>query len=343
MGHPLRIIFLAADPIALPSLRFLHQPPDDLPVKLVGLVSQPDRPTGRGRKTKPNPAAAWAEEQGLSCWKPEKPDDDLVATLAAEKPDLLLVMAYGHLLKKNIRELAPRGIWNLHASLLPAYRGASPAVGAIAGGETESGVTFMEVVRQMDAGDIVAQEKVPVTETDSGADLEEKIGQASPGLLAQVLPLFCRGEEIPRIFQNDAEASYTRKLRKDDGYLDFHGSAQALARRINALNPWPGAFLEVGESKLKIGRASAGSGKSDEETFGPGRLLPDPSGKLVRIACAEGVLNVLQLQRPGGKMLPAEDFLRGFSFPEKIQFPSHPMEPLVLSAEEWANRQKAHR
>ncbi|MCH8474634.1 MAG: methionyl-tRNA formyltransferase [Opitutales bacterium] len=343
MGHPLRIIFLAADPIALPSLRFLHQPPDDLPVKLVGLVSQPDRPTGRGRMTKPNPAAAWAEEHDLPCWKPEKPDDNLVASLAGAKPDLLLVMAYGHLLKKNIRELAPRGIWNLHASLLPAYRGASPAVGAIAGGETESGVTFMEVVRQMDAGDMVAQETVPVTETDSGADLEEKIGLASPTLLASTLALFCRDEKIPRIPQNHAEASYTRKLRKDDGYLDFNGSAQFLARRINALNPWPGAFLEVGESKLKIGRASAETTSPGEESPGPGSLLPDPTGKTVRIVCGEGILNVLQLQRPGGKMLPAEDFLRGFSFPENIQFPSHPMESLVLSAEEWSIRQKANR
>lgn len=340
MTRPLRIIFLAADPIALPALEFLHRPPADFPVELIGLVSQPDRPTGRGRKTRPNPAAAWAGQQGLPCWKPEKPDAALVETLKAEKPDLLLVMAYGHLLRKGLRELAPKGIWNLHASLLPAYRGASPAVGAIAGGETESGLTFMEVVKRMDEGDIVAMEKVSVSDTDTGATLEEKIGRAAPALLQAVLPNFLRQEPIPREPQDESRASYTRKLSKQDGYLDFSHSATVLARRINALNPWPGAFVEVEDTKLKVGLAVSEEGHPGENSQAPGSLLSTSPGKEVRIACGEGTLKILHLQRPGGKMLPAADFLRGFTFPEGHQFPSHSMKPLVLSPEEWAQHLK---
>lgn len=338
MNRALRIIFLAADPIALPALRFLHRPPPDFPVELLGLVSQPDRPTGRGRKTRPNAAAAWAEEEGLSCWKPLKPDSDLVESLRREKPDILLVMAYGHLLKKNLRELAPMGTWNLHASLLPAYRGASPAVGAIAGGEKVSGLTFMEVVRRMDEGDIVSMEKVPVGHTETGASLEEKIGQSAPALLRRVLPLFPREEKIPRTPQDEAQASYTRKLHKKDGLLDFSESATVLAQRINALNPWPGAQLEFGETKLKVGLARALSLDLPEVQVSPGILLPDSTGEKVRIVCGKGVLEILTLQRPGGKMLAAKDFLRGFSLPENCRFVSRNMEPLVLSPEEWKSR-----
>lgn len=327
-----RIVFFAADPIALPVLNFLHQEGSALGYVLRGVVSQPDRRVGRGQKWQANPVAAWAESRGLSVWKPAQPDEALIASLRAEAIDLFLVMAYGHLLRKNLRSIPPLGIWNLHASLLPRYRGSSPAQGVIDRGDRETGVTFMRVVARMDAGEMVDREIVPVDPSWTGSELEEKLGEACPALVARVLPRLRDQQSLDLLPQDEDQVTFTRKMSKQDSALDWSRPAVDLLRRIRALQPWPGAAFPWNGQNIRVIQAEVES-ESLEEESSPGTVLAGEDA--LRLATGQGVLRILTLQRPGGRQMEAADFLRGFPIPAGSTIPSGEMRPLVLSPAEW--------
>ena len=304
---PLRLVFLGSDPIALPLLEWLAGEGRAV-AKIVAVFTQPDRPVGRGQKVQPNAIKAWALDHGLPVHQPEALTADVRTQLAAYAPDVSLVMAYGHILHEDFIGAARIGTLNLHTSLLPKYRGASPIQTAVAGGERETGVSLMRIVRELDAGPVADCERVAIAPLDTAFDVEAKLASASVTLLARALPRLAAGT-LTFAEQDHAAATFCRRLTKDDGALDFSAPAAVLAARINGLFPWPACATEVAGQPIKFGLADV-AGQTGGPSA-PGTVLgADGAGLLV--ATGADVLRVLRLQRPGGKMLPAAEFLRGF-------------------------------
>lgn len=317
------IAFLGSDPIALPALEFLVGEAA-AEVEISAIFTQPDRPTGRGKKLRANAVKEWALARGIEVFQPEKPGDAEVEWVRESGCELLLVMAYGHILRRRLLESPRLGTFNLHASLLPRYRGASPIQAAVASGESETGITFMRMVRRLDAGPIADQETFPVDRLETGATAIEKVAAACVPLLRRNLAALREGRVSTRE-QDEASATYTRKLEKEDGGLDFAMAAQTLAHRINALYPWPACFFTCREQRIKIGLADWGE---EGAAAPPGTVVScDETG--LRIATGSGILCLLLLQRPGGRLMPVGDFLRGFQVLPGSRLPSVPMAPLI--------------
>lgn len=329
MSSPLRIVFLGSDAIALPLLEWIVGE-GSTRAQVIGVFTQPDRPVGRGQKVQPNAIKLWAQERGLPVWQPEKLTEDVRQQLAGLGADLGLVMAYGHILRDDFIATPRHGMLNLHTSILPKYRGASPIQTAVASGERETGVTLMRIVRRLDAGPIVDVERVVVDPLDTAVEVEAKLSQACGPLVARGLAALAEGTMVFRE-QDDAAATHCRKLEKGDGALDFATPARVLAARINGLFPWPSCSVEIGGQLVKLGLAdiagatSAGAGRAPGEVLGA-----DADGLLV--ATSEGVLRLRKLQRPGGRMLGAGDFLRGFPVEAGTVLASKPMSVLVTTA-----------
>lgn len=326
---PLRLVFLGSDPIALPLLNWLVGEGSAI-ANVVAVFTQPDRAVGRGQKIMPNAIKQWAVGRALPVFQPEKLSEETRAQLAALGADVALVMAYGHILRDEFISTPRLGTLNLHTSLLPKYRGASPIQTAIAGGERETGVTLMRIVRRLDAGPVADSERVPIAPLDTALEVEAKLAAASVRLLMRALPRL-RDGTLRFVEQDESAATFCRKLLKEDGALDFSAPASVLAARINGLFPWVACNLEVDGQLVKIGLAEAltDTGKSDGDfVSAPGTVLgADADGLL--IATGKGVLRVRRMQRPGGRMLPAQEFLRGFAIPAGVRLPSRPM-PVLL-------------
>jgi methionyl-tRNA formyltransferase len=343
MNLPLRVVFLGSDAIALPLLNWLVSAGASQ-ASVVAVFTQPDRPAGRGQKTQPNAIKSWALAQGLPVLQPEKLTEDVRAGLATFNADLGLVMAYGHILRDDFMGTPRLGMLNLHTSVLPKYRGASPIQSAIANGEKETGVTLMRIVRRLDAGPIADVQRVRIESLDTAIEVENKLALACVPLLERALGTFASGK-VTLTEQDDAAATYCRKLQKEDGAIDFGVPAAVLAARINGLYPWPGCSVEINGQLVKLGLAdraenidsvpggatggAARAGIAERpvmETRGA-VMGADEQGLLV--ATAEGVLRLRRLQRPGGKMLPAAEFLRGFPIVPGTVLPSRAMSVLV--------------
>lgn len=317
-----KLVFMGSDEIALPSLEFLAEQTDAL--EIAAVYTQPDRRRGRGKALHPNAIKVWAQEREIAVRQPEKLGDGEVEWLQENGIDLILVMAYGHILRRNLIESVPLKTYNLHASLLPKYRGASPIEAAISEGDEETGVTLMQVVRRLDAGPLVDAERFPIDRLETGESAKDKMAQASVAVLKRNLSAMLAGTvEVKE--QDEALATYTRKLKKEDGVIDFSVPAKALADRINALMPWPGSFLVMNDQPIKIGSADSIDETADAE---PGTIL-DCSEQGLRVATAKGTLRLLSLQRPGGRLLQAEEFLRGFPIEIGTILESESMAPLV--------------
>jgi methionyl-tRNA formyltransferase len=329
---PFRLVFFGSDAIALPLLEQLAGGGSAL-TQVVAVFTQPDRPAGRGQKTEPNAIKRWAIARGLPVFQPEKPDEAARGQLAALNADLGLVMAYGHLLRDDFIATPRLGLLNLHTSLLPKYRGASPIQTAIACGERETGVTLMRIIRKLDAGPVADAGRVPILARETAADIEAKLAAACWPLVARALPEIC-GETAAFTPQDETQATYCRRLTKDDGVLDFSAPASVLAARINGLFPWPGCAVEISGQPVKLGLADT---VSDGAVCNPLGYKPDSAlgevlgadGEGLLITAGEGVLRLLRLQRPGGKMLPAPEFLRGFPVAPGTVLASRPMPELV--------------
>ena len=339
MAAPLRLVFLGSDPIALPLLDWLAGEASQAGrgggvAEVAGVFTQPDRAVGRGQHVQPNAIKTWALARGLPVWQPEKLTEDVRGRLAALNADLALVMAYGHILRDDFIATPRLGTLNLHTSLLPKYRGASPIQTAIAQGERETGVTLMRIVRRLDAGSIADLERVAIAPLDTAAEVEARLAAASVSLVSRALPRLAAGTLVFSP-QDEGAATYCRKLMKEDGAIDFHSPAAVLAARINGLFPWPSCAMELNGQLVRLGLAEAVAHPAalhlpGETATEPGRVLgADADGLLV--ATGEGVLRLRRLQRPGGKLLRASDFLRGFPVAAGTQIPSRPMPPLVTA------------
>ena len=320
-----RLVFLGSDAIAVPALDFLIECND---YDLLGVVSQPDRPVGRGKKLQANPLAAAALERGLTLLRPEKPDAEMLNWIKEQNIDLGVVMAYGHILSQSMIDAPSNGMINLHASLLPAYRGASPIIGAIANGDKKTGLTLMRIARQMDTGPVMNAEIVSISNVDTRKSLTQKLAESSPVLLLRSLPLVFDGrakfEE-----QNHSLASYTRKILKEDAELDFKNDAQSLLNRMRALDPWPGSYVMHGDVRLKLAHPSILETLSDADA---GTVI-DTGPEGISISTDTHTIRMGSLQRPGGKMLPASEFLRGYKLEPGSVFSAQPMQALMHQGE----------
>lgn len=317
---------MGSDEIALPALEAIRAG-NCGPIDLVAVYTQPDRPRGRGKKVQPNAIKAWALGAGIPVFQPEKAGKATRLEIAAMEPDAILVLAYGHLLSQALIDTPKMGIWNLHTSILPKYRGASPIQGAIVSGDESTGVTLMRMEREMDAGPTLDVEEVDIEELDTALSVEAKLAAACVPLLERNLPSVLRGEaEV--VAQEASKASYVRKLGKDDGALDFRAPASVVARRVNGLFPWPGVRFSYGGVELKVGLATG----NDEGPRGKAGEVLEAGADGLRVACGRGSVLLKRLQRPGGKMLETEAFLRGFELPVGAVLPSSEMPELVRCA-----------
>jgi methionyl-tRNA formyltransferase len=324
----MRIVFLGSDPIALPLLSWIIAHPA-VGGTIVAVYTQPDRPVGRGQQVVANEIKTWAQGHGIPVYQPEKLTDDVRQELAALQPDVSVVMAYGHILRDAFIATPRLGTLNLHASLLPKYRGASPIQTAIANGEVETGVSLMRIVRKLDAGPVADVEHVTIEPLDTALQIEAKLAQACVPLLERNW-IALREGRLPFVDQNDGEATFCRRLSKADGALDFNASAESLAARINGLYPWPGCATEINGQVIKIGLAEAAKSANVNADATPGTVITAKDAS-IDVVTGRGVLKLLRLQRPGGKMLNASDFLRGFPIAEGTLLPSRLMAALVAT------------
>ena len=320
---PLRLVFFGSDPIALPLLEWLAGEGKEL-AEVVAVFTQPDRPVGRGQKITANAIKTWALARGLPVFQPEKLTEEVRQQLVAIGADVALVMAYGHILKDDFIATPRLGTLNLHTSILPKYRGASPIQTAIANGEAETGVTLMRVVRKLDAGPLADVERVSIQKLDTAIEMESKLAAACVPLLARSLPKLRDGSLI-LVPQDENQATFCRKLTKEDGVLDLAEPAQLLAARINGLFPWPTCSVQISGQIVKIGLA----GVSEEMSVSAAGTVVAAGASGLDLATGRGTLRLLKLQRPGGKMLSAADFLRGFSVALGTKLSSTPMKSLV--------------
>ena len=299
----MRLIFIATGDISLPSFRHLleHGP------RPLALVTQPDKPVGRHQVLTPPAIKIEALAAGIPVFQPEK-IGDITAELAALDPELLVVMAYGQILRKDILTLASKAIINLHASILPKYRGAACIQAAIDAGEEETGITVMHVVRQLDAGDVILIKTIPIALDETGGTLHDRLALLAPEALSEAIAKLSDGTAV-RIPQNDSLSSYISKLERDDGRLDWTQLAAHIARRIRAYDPWPGTFTLAlegeKEKRLKIFPPT----ELVHHILAPGEIA-NIEGHLI-VGCGKGSLRLENVQPDGGRRMSAGDYLRG--------------------------------
>jgi methionyl-tRNA formyltransferase len=310
-----RVVFLGSPDFAVPSLRALVAAGH----KVTGVVTQPDREAGRGRRMLPPAVKVAAEELGLPVLQPaslRRPE--AVAELAALRPDVLVVAAFGQILRRNVLELAPHGVLNVHASLLPRWRGASPVTAAIVAGDAATGVSIMLLDEGLDTGPVLATRESPIAEDDTGGSLTDRLAQIGAELLVEALPIWLNGTITPRPQEHDA-ATYAPKLEKGAGRIDWSEPAALIARKVRAYSPWPGAYTPFKGEPLRIHSAVSLSGGQAAEPGIVVEVEPDrrPSGPLEPGAAAfavgtgDGLLLPLRLQRAGRRAIDATEFLRG--------------------------------
>jgi len=305
----MRVVFLGTGDIGLPSLEALIQSKEH---ELLAVVTQPDKPVGRKQVLTPPAIKVRALKAGLPVLQPEKLRKES-EILAAYPADVFVVVAYGQILPQNVLDMPGNACLNIHASLLPKYRGASPIQAAIREGDAESGITIMWMDAGLDTGDILLQHKLPLTADETGGSLHDRLADIAPAALEEALRLISTGA-APQIKQDEILATHTRKLERSHGKLDWSLSAVSLERLVRAYCPWPGTYAQVQSGnvspvqQLKIHSAAVVTGA--ESCPAPGTVLATEPALLV--ACGEGVLELKEVQLEGRKRMPAGDFVRGF-------------------------------
>lgn len=296
-----RIAFAGTPEFAARALDALATFDCDIPL----VLTQPDRPAGRGMKLMPSPVKQRALAHGLTVAQPDTlKTPELRAPLVEAAPDLLVVVAYGLLLPRAVLDIPRLGCINIHASLLPRWRGAAPIHRAIEAGDARTGITLMQMDEGLDTGPMLAERTVDIAADDTTATLHDRLAVTGAQLLIDTLPALLAGR-ITAVPQPADGACYAAKIGKAEAALDFRRPAVELDRAIRAFNPFPGALMTVDGTPIKLWRARVEPASGE-----PGRILAVGDDGVV-IACGEGALRVTELQKPGGKRLPAADFLHG--------------------------------
>ena len=308
----MRLVFMGTPDFAVASLEALLQSDDSV----VGVVTQPDRPKGRGQVLTPSPVKLLAQRAKIPLLQPLKmKDSEFLQTLAGWKPDLIAVTAFGRILPPAILSLPPRGCINVHGSLLPKYRGAGPIQWAIINGETETGITTMLMDEGMDTGAMLLQEAIPIAADDTAGTLSPRLAELGGRLLVQTIAQVKTGTLVPRR-QDSSRATLAPLLSKEDGVIDWTLPAIALANRVRGLSPWPGAYTAVaGGDRWTIWRALALPGPTTK----PPGVVVAVTNEAIHVATGEGVLALLELQPANSRRMAVSQYLAGHSLAVGLQ------------------------
>ena len=309
----MRILFFGSPEFAVPTLRALVESAHTI----VGVVTQPDRPRGRGQRVTRGAVAAAADALGLPLLQPARLAEPGVAdALAAGRADLGVVAAYGKILPEWLLALPPGGMVNVHASLLPKYRGAAPVHRAVMAGDAETGVTIMRVVKALDAGPMLARAVVPIGRDETSADLERAIGAAGAALLVQVVNRLAHGPVTEEV-QDDSAATYAAKITRADSAVDWRRSAQAIHDHIRGLHPWPHASSVLAGRRVILHRSTRHDGP---HAAAPGYVHASGPAGIDVVAGDGAIVRLLTLQAEGGRALTAAEFLTGRALPPGAAF-----------------------
>lgn len=306
LDHPPRIGFMGTPDFSLKTLQALLE----ASYSIVGVYTQPPRPVGRGYKVIPSPVQKFAEDLHLPIFCPKTlKTEEAQEEWKALNLDVAIVAAYGLILPKEILEAPKKGALNVHASLLPRWRGAAPIQRAILEGDKETGVTIMKMDVGLDTGDIVSMKKMALTPEMTTPLLFEKLAILGAEALLEILPIYLEGK-VKSVPQPKEGVTYAKKLEKSEGLLNWNLPAFVLDQQIRALNPWPGTWFDVGADRIKVLEAEIIAGSFSEP---PGTIIDDN----LTIICKEGALRPLKVQKIGKTPLPTSEFLRGYQFLSK--------------------------
>ena len=302
MSDPPRVLFYGSPEFAVPTLRALI----DSAYRPIAVVTQPDARAGRGRSLRQPPVKEIAAAHGIPALQPSRlRDRAAIAQIASLKPDLQIVAAYGQIIPVEILDLPQRGTLNVHASLLPRWRGASPISAAILHGDSETGVTIMLVDETEDTGDILCQRSTPIKPTEHAGQLSERLASLGAGLLVETIPDWLAGTIVP-VAQDPSLATRARRVQKRQGRIDWSDPAAQIAQHVRAYNPWPGATTMLARTPIRITQATS---REAEPSGEPGMIIGD--GETIQVSTSSGVLEINRLQRAGKRELSAEEFSRG--------------------------------
>ncbi|MDB5798342.1 MAG: methionyl-tRNA formyltransferase [Paucimonas sp.] len=315
----MKVIFAGTPEFAAVALRALHQAGFEIPL----VLTQPDRPAGRGMQLQASPVKQYALAHGMPVAQPASLKLDgkhseaaagAHALLHSTPHDVMVVAAYGLILPPAVLAIPPLGCLNIHASLLPRWRGAAPIHRAIEAGDAETGITIMQMEEGLDTGPMLSSRSMQIEPGDTTASLHDKLAALGGDMIVEALHRLGAGGMAPRP-QPEQGVTYAAKIGKNEAALDFSMPARELARKIRAFNPFPGAAASVDGLTLKIWRAEALPQAPGQAA--PGAILAADAEQGVVVACGEGALRLLELQKPGGKRLPAAGFLQGYTFAGK--------------------------
>lgn len=304
----LKIIFMATPDFALPCLDLLHLSEH----RIIALVTRPDRPGGRGRLVRPSPAKQWALKNRVEVNQPRSMNDKtFLAWLEEKSPDLIVTTAFGRLLPEAVLKLPPLGCINLHASYLPAYRGAAPIHRAVIDGAGYSGVSVIFLSEELDAGDIIVQETEEISPFDTAGMLHDRLAVRGASLLLKAVDALASGtaKAVP---QDPALATYAPPLKPEDEKLDWRSSPMELYNRIRGLNPWPGAYTTLKSKRLKVWRAARPQERSQDKIEQPPGTILAVGEQSLTVAAGGGALTLLDLQPAGKKTMDAGSFCCGY-------------------------------
>jgi methionyl-tRNA formyltransferase len=297
----MRIVFMGTPEFACPTLRTLIERGE----QVVAVVTQPDRPKGRGQQTLAPPVKLLALEHGIPVLQPVKVrHPDVIEEIRALNPDLIVVVAFGQILPKALLEIPGKGCINVHASLLPRYRGAAPLHWCITNGETETGVTTMLMDVGLDTGDMLLKRATPIDPDEDTSSLHDRMSAVGAELLAETIELAAQGRLVPEK-QDDTLTCYAPMLKKEDGLIDWSKDAPGIKNLVRGMTPWPGAFSYLDEKLVKVYRVQSASGSGN-----PGEVL-SAGRDGIEVACGTGSIVIHELQLEGKKRLPAAEFLAG--------------------------------
>lgn len=285
--------------------------------EVVGVVTQPDKPKGRGKTLMPTPVKEVAMKYNLPVYQPKKVrEPEFVEVLRGLKPDVMVVAAFGQIISKEILEMPKYGCINVHASLLPAYRGAAPIQWAVINGDKESGVTIMQMDEGIDTGDMIEKVVVPIAEDETGGSLFDKLSQAGAKLCVKVLQDLEDGKAVREKQPEESTTPYAKMIDKKMGAIDWEKPAKEIEQLIRGLNPWPSAYTKLQGKTLKIWKAEVLEQDSKEA---PGQIA-EVTKDSIAVQTGQGLLKVLELQLEGKKRMDAASFLRGYALKEGESF-----------------------
>ena len=300
----LKVVFMGTPQFAVPALKKICESEMDI----VAVYSQPPRKSNRGMKIEKSPVHEFADDNNLNIRTPSKLDDDW-EYFKSLKFDLAIVVAYGQIISKNFLELPEHGFLNIHASILPKWRGAAPIQRSIMEQDTFTGISIMQIEEQLDAGPVLIKQEIELNKNSTAGQVEQRLSEIGADKILEAIYLIEKKEAVYTPQDHNA-ATYAKKIKKEDEVIDWTRDAKVIIAQINGLNPRPGAWFEYKGEKIKIWKASHGSGDGE-----PGTVMNDH----LQIACGKGSISVEEIQRPGKKIQPIKIFLLGFAIPESTQ------------------------